>query len=185
MNIQYKQNVTEELLNSLKKSTGIKITDVVYENGNEVFDEIKEFIGSILPVHAKMMEVEISEIMTVVEGRNNATLKVHECITLWFIDGSHLRFSPSGDDALELTRLWVKPENHGKGIGSFLMETFENIVVEIIGELPRIELECTGGLGMGGNFQSTPIEEQRMFFEKFGFDVAKRSEGIIRMIKGS
>lgn len=183
MSIVYKQNVTEELLNSLKKSTGIKITDVVYENGNVIFDEIKEYVDSVLPIYSKVTEAEVSEIMTVVEGRNNGTLKVHECITLWFIDGSHLRFSPLGKDALEITRLWVKPENHGNGIGSFLMETFENIVIEIIGELPRIELECTGGLGIGDNFQSTPIEEQRKFFEKFGYKVKKRREGIIVMLK--
>jgi GNAT superfamily N-acetyltransferase len=171
-------------LNSIKKSTGIKITDVVYENGNEVFDEIKEFVESILPVHAKMMEVEISEIMTVVEGRNNATLKVHECITLWFIDGSHLRFSPSGDDALELTRLWVKPENHGKGIGSLLMETFENIVVEIIGELPRIELECTGAVGLGDNSQSIPISKQINFFRRFGYKISSgNNSNVVKMIK--
>ena len=184
MSIEYKHNVTEELLNSLKKSTGIKITDVVYENGNEVFDEIKEFIESILPVHAKMMEVEISEIMTVVEGRNNATLKVHECITLWFIDGSHLRFSPLGNDALELTRLWVKPENHGKGIGGFLMETFENIVLEIIGGLPRIELECTGTVGLGDNSQYTPLSKQINFFMKFGYkNTIRNNSDVVKMIK--
>lgn len=183
MSIEYKENVTEELLNSLKKSTGIKITDVVYENGNVVFDEIKEYVHSVLPIYSKVTEVEVSEIMTVVEGRNNGTLKVHECITLWFIDSSHLRFSPLGKDALEITRLWVKPENHGNGIGSFLMEIFENIVIEIIGELPRIELECTGGLGIGDNFQSTPIEEQRKFFEKFGYKVMKKSNALIHMTK--
>jgi len=184
MSIEYKQNVTEELLNSLKKSTGIQITDVVYEDGNEVFDEIKEYVDSVLPIYSKVTEAEVSEIMTVVEGRNNGTLKVHECITLWFIDGSHLRFSPLGKDALEITRLWVKPENHGNGIGSFLMETFENIVTEIIGELTRIELECTGGLGIGGNFQSTPIEEQKMFFERFGYKVIKSVNGVLRLRKG-
>jgi len=73
------------------------------------------------------------------------------------------------------------------GVGSFLMEQFENAVVSILGEIPPITLECTGSVGLGKNAQETPVKEQTKFFEQFGYQITSVSsdEDYIQMSKTS
>ena len=92
--------------------------------------------------------------------------------TITYPDGSHIRFCATGSDRVDISRVWISPENQGKGLGTQLM----NIVMgaafayyETTLKTPKMYLECIGGVGYGENFQRTPVLKQVKFFNKFGF----------------
>ena len=90
-------------------------------------------------------------------------------------DGSHLRFKTRAN-SIDITRVWVNPENHRKGLGTYIMNIFMGVVTDYFTtheKLPKIVLECSGTVGLGENQQQTPIESQLKFFSKFGFEVVR------------
>lgn len=184
MSLEFKKHVTPDLIKSLEEQTGMVIGRVEYHEVNSVFSKMKEYIESYVG-DGGFIQVKFGDMNTIVETKESATLKVHECITLVYLDGSHLRFSPFDEDGIELTRLWVNPENQRIGLGSYLMEIFEDALMNILGELPRIRLECNGAVGFGQNTQHTPIEGQVKFFKRFGYETCDNNGpiGRIKMVK--
>ena len=88
-------------------------------------------------------------------------------------DGSHIRFGTRAK-SLDISRVWVSPENHGKRVGTYLVGMVLIGVLKWIEdnpekEFPKVTLECTGSVGLGENRQDTPIKDQMRFFGKFGF----------------
>ena len=100
-----------------------------------------------------------------------------EATTISTPDGSHVRFK-SRAKSIDISRVWVNPENHGKGVGTLLMETLLiGGVLDSMVNNPelrndwKIILECTGEVGLGENYQETPVSQQVRFFKRFGFVV--------------
>ena len=109
-------------------------------------------------------------------------MKYHNCITFYLPDGSHLRFSPH-KDGLELTRLYIIPENQGQGLGTTLMEIFLNYLEKTLNDIPEIIIELTGAVGYGENYISSGINNQSRFYEKFGFLIKKYNQHNMLMIR--
>jgi hypothetical protein len=86
-------------------------------------------------------------------------------------DESLIRFSSYQNDGIELSRIWVAEQNQRQGKGSFLMNLFFDFLKEVLGFIPTIFLECTGGVGVGQNALSMDISMQTKFFRKWGFRV--------------
>ena len=94
------------------------------------------------------------------------------------IGGNYMRFGTRGK-SIDITRVNVLPEFHGKGIGTILMDTFLLSLCLVIRDIedkntiPDIKLECIGNVGYGDTQQETSVESQIKFFQKFGFDIDK------------
>ena len=96
-----------------------------------------------------------------------------EATTLSLPDGSHIRFK-SRAKSVDISRVWVSPENHGRKLGTLLMGVvllpiFKYVMENPEKPFPKIVLECTGSVGYGENQQDTDVEKQVKFFSKFGF----------------
>ena len=168
----------QDVIKSIKESTGIKIVSVEEVEDNQAFLAVKEEFDqrfSFFDVNSPI-SYEYSNINSVVDMKKGGKLKTHNYVYFSFPDNSHLRFSPHGKDGLEISRVWVNPNNLGMGIGTLLMEYFFDVVGDTLGEIPELYLECTGSIGYGENKQDSPISKQTAFFRKFGFRVKDGSQ---------
>jgi GNAT superfamily N-acetyltransferase len=92
-----------------------------------------------------------------------------------------LRFGTRGK-SIDISRVDVEPEYHGKGIGTAVMDTFFLSLISVIKNLedkstvPDIVLECYGKVGCGATYKETPIPQQVKFFNKFGFEVVREDQ---------
>ena len=138
-----------------------------------------------LSLFQKHEEIEIDTgIMTSTVQNHPYKFKtsLHPQITLW-LGNNHIRLSPHNDE-IEITRVWINPEIHGKGLGSFFMD----LVINTLWYLndfypPKLILETTGAVGSGKNEQITPIKKQCEFFRKFGFRVFDVEGGMCRRMR--
>ena len=101
--------------------------------------------------------------------------------------GNYMRFGSRGK-SIDISRVNVLPENHGKGVGTALMDTFFLSFLSLVRTVdnkitvPDIILECFGAVGCGDTYQQTPKREQVRFFQKFGFDVVREDQyGYVHM----
>ena len=170
----------KEKIKLLEESLKIKIINYeeVIDNDNfkMLLDKIGEFVENhnLNEIPEKQLLLQSFQIITAVGLKNGSLVKNHNCITLILPDESIIRFSSYGQDGVELTRVWVKEENHKRGQGSYLMQIFFKFIEETIGFIPTIFLECTGEVGLGKNAISMNISDQTKFFRKFGFRVNER-----------
>jgi GNAT superfamily N-acetyltransferase len=95
--------------------------------------------------------------------------------------GNYMRFGSRGK-SIDISRVNVLPENHGKGVGTALMDTFFLSFLSLVRTfdnkitVPDIILECFGAVGCGDTYQQTPKREQVRFFQKFGFEVVREDQ---------
>jgi hypothetical protein len=171
----------KEIIKSLEEQLKRKILsyEVIQDNENftKLLSKVDEFVAfhNLSETPEKQILVQSFQIITIVDFKKGSKVKSHNCITLILPDESLIRFSSFGIDGVELTRIWVKEENHKKGQGSYLMDLFFKFIEDTIGYTPTIFLECTGEVGLGKNAISMDISEQTRFFRKFGFRVKDRS----------
>jgi len=118
-------------------------------------------------------------IFTLVEDINGYTLKIHNCITFNMGKKGLVRISPTVDNKIELTRIEVTAP--GKGTGTLLMEFILDYIKSTLGFIPPIQVELTGAVGLGETYKATPINKQKKFFEKHGFDVVTDKKHLIKM----
>ena len=121
-----------------------------------------------------------------VVGKNGKYIaKEHPTITLVLPDhgNSTLRIAPNGSEGIEITGILVDETHKGKNIGSFLMNTLFIFLLETLGYIPPIFLECTGKINNGNDWIENPIQNQTKFFRKFGFrvTVSKYYPNYVRM----
>jgi GNAT superfamily N-acetyltransferase len=178
----------EKLITDIKKTSGINIVFVDEIQDNEVFSKLKEVFETYFLLIDKFqvpVQYESSEICSIVEFPHGAKMKIHNCLFFQFPDGSHFRFSPHSTDSLEISRIMVRPEFIGNGIGTLLMEMFFEFVGSTLGEIPKLYLECTGSVGWGDNNIDYNISKQTDFFRKFGFRVlnGKRYPEFVSMVR--
>lgn len=165
----------QELVNLIRKETGIKIRDIQRMEDNEVFktllDNVEEYFKRF-----KVMRYNVMEMNSIVGVDKKTVLRIHNSISFHFPDDSVIRFSPFGMNGIEISRVWVTHSNQGKGIGSKLMELLFQFLEDILGEIPPLYLECNGSIGFGERQEFTPISKQTSFFRKFGFRVKDGSD---------
>ena len=169
-----RRNISK-LKSALKKSNGYKPIITTYtDDGSKSEDFFR--LNNLIQSHIKSNEllsryVENGVIGNVVarNGRNK-TLTIHPFIRL-DINVNHIGIVPRGK-GLEISRLYIKPEHQGKGMGTMLMDTFLTMLIEIGSDF-NVVLETTGFVGIGENELHTPITEQTRFFRKFGFRVVQ------------
>lgn len=172
-------------LKPIEKQMGIKIKECDFIPNNEVFKRTLEELSIFdLLVSEGMMKVEYSSIHSLVQvGVNNIyKMKYHNCITIFFPDGSHIRFSPY-KKGIELTRLYVIKENIGQGQGSSLMRVFLGLLKQSNIIIPEIMTEITGSVGLGENFIDVGLDYQLNFYEKFGFKTTNSNKRVKKLIR--
>lgn len=153
-------------INGIPVRKNIKI-DKVYQQ-NDIYKFVKNELNNI----AKDIEYVDIDSNDFISNICDFTY-VSEATTISLPNGSHLRIK-SRAKSLDITRVWINPDSHGKGHGSFLMSLVMASIREFIIEtktLPKIILETTGSVGAGQNLQTTPVWKQVKFFNKFGFVV--------------
>lgn len=172
----------QELVQVLQVETGIEIDEVVRITDNRVFKELLESVDGYFK-RFKLFRYMRMEMNSIVGVGDRNILKIHNSISFHFPDNSMIRFSPLGQDELEITRIVVHPNHQGIGIGSKLMELLFDFLQEVLGQIPTIQLECNGGVGFGDNQRETPISEQISFFQGFDFKIIQGSliENYVRM----
>lgn len=175
-----------KLKSLLKKGYGYKPIITIYtDDGSKSEDFFR--LNNLIQSHVKSNEllsryVENGVIGNMVSrNKMNHTLTVHPFIRL-DINTNHIGIVPNGN-GLEISRLYIKPEHQGKGMGTMLMDIFLTMLIEIGSDF-NVVLETTGFVGMGENELHTPITEQTRFFRKFGFRVEQsKSSKSYRLMK--
>lgn len=109
-------------------------------------------------------------------------LKVHNCLTFFFPEGSFVRISPIKNNKLEITR--IETSKPGNGIGKLLMGYLLDYIYNCLGYVPPIQVDITGAVGFGETLRNTPIEIQKNFFEKFDFKVIKKNSNFVQLERG-
>ena len=159
--------VSENMTRQEKRQYIKKMMNMRNYPDNEVYLSTKEKVVKLVNDMSKTIEVEEHMFSTMVNGYGYSSNKT----TLSLPCGSHIRFG-SRAKSLDITRVWISPEQQGKGIGTFLMSIVLNSIFNNeLTEFPKVILECVGSVGLGQNRQDTPISEQVRFFKKFGFVV--------------
>ncbi len=136
----------------------------------KLYNEIDKYISD--KKHLKdVLKIRKFIIYSVVENVNITVIKEHNTIDFILLNGSVLRISSLDVDSIELTRILVPKSDRQKGIGTNLVILVFSIIENILGYIPRIELECTGGIGIGETHEEIDVSSQVNFFQKFNFQV--------------
>lgn len=137
------------------------------------FDNVQRIIE---PIKDKV-SIDTGHILSTVEKKPKRVIQRGHPYMGLHIGSSHIRISPHGD-SIEISRVWVDPNLHGKGIGTALVELIMNGLWFLNDfKPPKVMLEVTGFVGTGKNEQSIPISKQCKFFRKFGFRVVEDCNG--------
>jgi hypothetical protein len=140
---------------------------------NNVFSQIKRNLNQMKQKYYEIcFECDLTSSM--VERKKKKIVKVHPFISLTLSDGSIICFGPNEQDGLEISQLVCSKK--GRGQGTYLMNTFFDILNETLGFIPPLYLECTGSIFFKEFSVLSSIHKQTKFFRKFGFRVANRKE---------
>ena len=153
---------------------------------NEVFTALQNNLNALTELTGSIPSDSSCFDITSVVGKNGKYfVKEHPTITLVLPNhgNSTLRIAPNGSEGIEITRILVDEAHKGKNIGSFLMNTLFIFLIETLGYIPPIFLECTGKINNGIEWIENPIQNQTKFFRKFGFrvTVSKYYPSYVRM----
>jgi hypothetical protein len=153
-------------MNHLEKQ--INKMDIVTDNPN--FEKLAQNLSWFESVPSVSVNVyEVTSRVEKITGKWD--VKVHNCITIQFPCNSYVRIASYGKNSVEITNINVKKSSRNQGTGSMLMFTLIHFIMNTLGTIPNIFLECTGNLEVDGfNFKHS-IQDQTRFFRKFGFRV--------------
>jgi hypothetical protein len=179
LKIEYANN-KEAFKKEYERALNRKISSVEIIENNLIFEQLHTNIAAFESlINASfdfLVKIKYEFFITLVEKKKGGILKLSNTITFFLQDGSHLRCSPYKEDSIEISRVWVSPNQHRKGLGSLLMNLFFSFI-QFSEASPKLYfLECTGAVGLGENAQSVGIESQTKFFRQFGFRVDYRKE---------
>lgn len=183
-------NNKKKFITEFENQLGYKIKSVEFVENNEAYDKLCNaleyfecYMNTVLGYDVK---TQMEDMITLVEKKKGMILKFQNAITFTLLnDGSHIRISPFNINGIEISRVYVNPNNHRKGIGSLLMQLLEEFMNYIEVKPEELFLECTGAVGAGDNLQEVGIDIQTKFFRKFGFKVnnGKDYPNYVSMIK--
>lgn len=153
---------------------------------NEVFTALKNNVNALSELTGSILsDSSCFDIASCVGKNGKYIVRDHPTISLVLPNhgNSIIRIAPNGRDGIEITRILVDKTYKGKNIGSFLMNTLFLFLIETLGHIPPIFLECTGDIGNGNEWIKNPIQNQTKFFRKFGFrvTVSKYYPSYVRM----
>jgi len=163
---------TIELVKDIERNLGFSIDEVLEVGRNEVFEILTKRVGFHVRSRGHFngfMKVYQHQMNSIVQGPIGTTLKIHDCLDFIFSDGSIVRYSPIGDEGIELTRIQVSKGNRRKGIGTEMVNLTLVVISNILGYRPSVSLECTGSVGLQKNFEEVGLDNQISFFLKSGF----------------
>jgi len=150
---------------------------IEFHRNNEVFEKVTtSLLQNVLNYNSKNITVEERLIHSLVERGRVSVVKIHNSTKITLSNGSYLRFCPYGNKGLEITTVYVKEVNQGKGDGTFLISFLYENITQSLGQFPEMMLECTGRVGFGETLINNDIQKQTKFFRHFGFRVTQ--EGI-------
>ena len=141
---------------------------------NKVFTELQNNLRTFSELTGTIPSYSnCDDIISLVEKNGKYFLYDHPTISLVLPNhgNSIIRIAPNGSEGIEITRILVDEAHKGKNIGSFLMNTLFIFLLETLGYIPPIFLECTGNISNGNEIINNPIQNQTKFFRKFGFRV--------------
>jgi ribosomal protein S18 acetylase RimI-like enzyme len=150
-----------------------KIKTEVHEK-NEIFKKLEENLSLIQTLSPSLkIETYTTSIASTVTTEKVNIIRFHASITFELVEfpNTLIRIASIGKDGLEITRVCVAEQYQGKKLGSYMMNTLFLYMIETLGYLPKIFLECVGSIQVGGCNYSNPIQQQTKFFRKFGFRV--------------
>jgi hypothetical protein len=153
---------------------------------NKVFTELQKNLRTFSELTGTIPSYSsCDDILSIVEKNGMYFLHDHPTISLVlpYHGNSIIRIAPNGSEGIEITRILVDDTHKGKNIGSFLMNTLFIFLLETLGYIPPIFLECTGKISNGNEWIENPIQNQTKFFRKFGFrvTVSKYYPNYVRM----
>jgi hypothetical protein len=141
---------------------------------NRIYTKLFKRVESYVQSKEHLMEllkVKRYQLYSVVEKFDVTVIKEHNTIDFILVNGSVLRVSSLDSDSIELTRILVPKTDRMKGIGSNLVVLVLSIIENVLGYVPRMELECTGGIGVGETYEEMDVSSQVSFFQRFNFKV--------------
>jgi hypothetical protein len=153
---------------------------------NKVFTELQNNLSTFSELTGTIPSYSsCDDIISLVEKNGKFFFYDHPTISLVLPNhgNSIIRIAPNGSTGIEITRILVDEPHKGKNIGSFLMNTLFLFLIETLGCIPPIFLECTGRINNGIEWIENPIQNQTKFFRKFGFrvTVSKYYPSYVRM----
>ena len=148
-------------------------SQIIVIGENNVFSKVKSNLFQLKHKYDNII-FECDSITSNIERKKRTIRKYRAYISLNLKDGSILRFCPDEKEGLEISKLVCAKT--GKGQGTFLMNTFFEILNDILGFVPPLYLECTGNVDFKGFNVNSSIQAQTKFFRKFGFRVDNRKE---------
>lgn len=163
----------KENISSQKNTILPSTSQIIVIGENNVFSKMKSNLFQLKHKYDNIC-FECDHITSLVARKKRTILKHRPFISLTLKDGSILRFCPDEKEGLEISKLVCAKT--GKGQGTFLMNTFFEILNDILGFVPPLYLECTGNVDFKGVIVQSPIQTQTKFFRKFGFRVDNRKE---------
>ncbi|NBW59144.1 MAG: N-acetyltransferase, partial [Crocinitomicaceae bacterium] len=171
MNKKYQ---SDHLLNLTPMKANIVIFQKIEKN--KVFEALENNVSSLSELTRYIPSfTTVKEINSRVEKNRKSIIREHSTIALVLPEHgfSIIRIAPHGKDGIEITRIVVHESYQGKCIGNFLMNTLFLFLIETLGYIPPIFLECTGYINFGNQIIGNPIQKQTKFFRKFGFRVTE------------
>ena len=155
---------------------------VEFHSNNEIFTKLLNNMSFLDGPLISVVPGFIVGTITLTSSKKQIT-RFHDTILLESGFG-HLRICPH-KNGLEISRVWIEPELHNKGLGTLLMFRLFEWIGNTVDYIPDIFLECTGSVGAGENYQETPLKKQIEFFRKFGFRVNQKessyTKGYVQM----
>jgi len=145
----------------------MKNKKIIPVTANPIFTKLKN--NSERYFHGSECQVAYHEYSSLIVS---GIKKIRPSLTIKLTDGSWIQIG-SGDLSDQIEIMTIAAPN-GKGKGSFLMKVFLKFVLDVIGYIPKICLECTGDLTANGYIFISSVSSQTKFFRKFGFRVKSR-----------
>lgn len=168
------QKDKKQFLNLYSEVTNFKIKTAEFYDSDDNFKILEDRIDDYFQPEGRYyfpgMDIKKEMMRSIVETPETTVLKIHNTITIFLSEGSHIRISPYKDNSIEIARILVTQGHRGIGIGSFLMMLVMNFIGRTLGYTPTMYLECTGAVGLDPLNTST-ISLQTAFFRKHGFKV--------------
>lgn len=183
--IKTQQKLLDNILN-IPPMKEKKIKTEVHEE-NEVFKKLENNLTLIETLSPRLkMETYTMDIVSTVRTESVKIVRFHPSITFELVEfpNTLIRIASIGKDVLEITRVCVDEHYQGKKLGSYMMNVLLLYIIETLGYLPKIFLECIGSIQVGDRNYSNSIQQQTKFFRKFGFrvSVAKYYPNYVKMI---
>jgi len=153
---------------------GPPVQKVVLIDDNEIFLKLSRNLDYFKNKGFVMYETLLGPIHSKVED----VVYISNRISLGFPNQSaQISLTPE-NDGICISKVILNPNMKQKpGAGTGIMLLFYMFLINTLGELPPMYLECTGHVNWGDKLFSYPYSKQTRFFRKFGFRVIEFNKG--------